>query len=813
MLKISQKIFIIFTVQLAVFFGMLVFKSAMIVKLDKNAQEVTKINLKDEAFVRNLDDAFNMYFLTVESSMSSLDLEQIKGNRERLKVLSSQIKEISKTPTTYNTKIFASPENELWSNLELLNNSVSDVFDNLEVFSQLQAQEIYTTQALPVREKIVENIAAKKQKINESLKERQALMRETLKTVIDGVYLAMALMFMITVLLGAFLWRSTITPIKALREFVGNKFKDIKSTEMPFTERKDEIGDFARSFKNLFEQKEAYEIEVQAQSVQLVDAKEEAERASQAKTDFLANMSHELRTPLNSIIGLLQLCDKDDMGPQSWEMVEIIKKSSSSLISTVNDILDLSKIEAGEVRLEYMAFDVNDKISTLVKSMAPMASKRGLSVKYEGVEGNLYVLGDPIRFLRIFTNIIGNAMRYTEEGGVTVRVSYEAIFDDQIMLHCEVEDTGIGISEERVDSIFEKFTQADSSTTRKYGGTGLGLTITRELVELMDGVIGVDSQIGKGSVFWFQIPFETVAELPESADSDFDIDGEVVSALPPMAVNVLIAEDHDMNQAFMKRLLKNLGFVNYKMVENGALAVKEVNDNFYDMVLMDVHMPEMNGYQATQAIRMLDDLSKQNIPIIAMTANAMPEDEEKCLDIGMDAYISKPVDVPTFKHVLSRWIDFDAEGVDAFDIDNSVVDFDVPTSKNLEEAAQKDKASKPENDTEELVDLSVLIDSAMGNEAFVKEMIQMFADQSAKQLEDLSKLVDTLNDEKEWVEASHSLKGSAAGVGANEMRELCATSQNMDASEKGERKEMYEKIAKARDAAKEALIEKGYLAP
>jgi len=221
------------------------------------------------------------------------------------------------------------------------------------------------------------------------------------------------------------------------------------------------------------------------------------------------------------------------------------------------------------------------------------------------------------------------------------------------MLHCEVEDTGIGIPKDRIAQIFDKFTQADTSTTRKFGGTGLGLTITKELVELMDGVVGVDSKVGKGSVFWFQVPFEVVNELPDDFDGDITFDdGDNLPALPPMAMNILLAEDNEMNQVFMKRLFKRLGFSQYKIVDNGKDAFDEIQNNFYDLVLMDCHMPEMSGYEVTEAVRALDD-NRNSIPIIAMTANAMPKDKEKCLDIGMDAYISKPVDI---KEIVGMFI-------------------------------------------------------------------------------------------------------------------------------------------------------------
>lgn len=389
---------------------------------------------------------------------------------------------------------------------------------------------------------------------------------------------------------------------------------------------------------------------------QVVD---QAEQASHFKSEFLANMSHELRTPLNSMIGMVQLMDPKTLDPEAKETFDMIEVSSYTLLEIVNDILDLSKIEAGQVDLEHIGFDAIQKVRHTVNSMRHLASSKGLTLNYQSTDTSLLVMGDPLRFSRVCMNLVSNAVRYTEKGHIDVHVDVKKISPERTLIKCAVTDTGVGIAEDKIDTIFEKFTQADTSTTRKFGGTGLGLTITKELVSLMNGKIGVESVQGQGSTFWFEIEFETTDEIKPVAGMSAVMDIQNSRDAKPLeAVNILIAEDHTMNQAFMKKLFRNYGIENYTLVENGADALDAVNEGNFDLVLMDCHMPEMNGYDATIAIRNLPDKVKAGIPIIAMTANAMQKDEEKCLSIDMNAYMSKPIDISTFESKLSPWVAF-----------------------------------------------------------------------------------------------------------------------------------------------------------
>jgi CheY-like chemotaxis protein len=393
-------------------------------------------------------------------------------------------------------------------------------------------------------------------------------------------------------------------------------------------------------------------------------AKEVAVRADQAKTEFLANMSHELRTPLNIIIGMTQIMTDYEKPEQYKESLSLINSSSQTLLNIVNDILDLAKIEAGEIRLERVGFNLREKIESTVQSMHALTSQKGLFLKSEIEEQDIMVVADPLRVERVLINLIGNAVRYTDKGGITVRGKFTRSENNlnQIRLIGEVEDTGIGVPEDKQEKIFEKFSQADTSTTRRFGGTGLGLTITKQLIEMMGGKIGVRSEEGKGSIFWFDIPFVlTNAEHVKRVNNQKEKESEAftVTAVPAHSARILLAEDNEVNRAFMGKLLESQGLRNYTCVENGLQAVEEASNQRFDLILMDCNMPELSGYDAAVRIRNLSDASLSNVPIIALTANALPEDKERCLEIGMNGYISKPFKIDEFIEVISSWIKID----------------------------------------------------------------------------------------------------------------------------------------------------------
>lgn len=574
-----------------------------------------------------------------------------------------------------------------------------------------------------------------------------------------------------------------LEPLRRFKTAMGEFLVSMKPISDPKLLKENEVGDLVQSFNILaISLSESYRA--------LKKAKEQAEEAIKVKTDFFANMSHELRTPLNSVIGMTQLLQAMKMDEEQQEMFDSIKRSADNLLKIVNDILDISKIEAGQIELEYLPFDAFREVRHTVQALTPLATQKNLEITVDVSGDTAPVLGDSMRFSRIITNLISNAIRYTERGYVKVYARTIKTRENRINLTVEVEDSGIGIPADKIDHVFEKFSQADTSTTRKYGGTGLGLTITKELVEHMEGQIYVTSEEGKGSVFSITIPFETstTEEVDALRRPDEFTDGHAMAmtGIPASQARVLLAEDHPMNQTFIKKLCKNLGLVNYTLVENGREAVNELQMNSYDLVLMDCHMPEMNGYDATIAIRNMDDPLRRSIPIVAMTANAMPEDEQRCLACGMSEYISKPIDIGNFKKKLSPWINFNQSSEKGQD------------AKNLTDAP-----------TPPPYDLTNLKANSMGDTAFEQEMIAMFVDQTRKQIDELApQCTDGRNDE--WVEIAHALKGTAGSVGANTMRELCAEAQNMHDAAQSARKDKLVLIENAYKLVVEALVRDGH---
>ena len=396
------------------------------------------------------------------------------------------------------------------------------------------------------------------------------------------------------------------------------------------------------------------------QKIEIERLLEAAQQASRSKSEFLANMSHEIRTPMNGVLGMTDLVLATALTAEQREYVETARLSAHSLLTLLNDVLDFSKIEAGRLDLSPMAFSLRQCVDETIRMFRITANEKKLHL-----EGRIRdhvpdrVVGDPDRLRQVLLNLIGNAMKFTEQGGVTVRIEVESAMDASVTLQFSVSDTGIGIAQEKQQIIFEAFRQADGSTTRKYGGSGLGLAICSRLVELMGGSIRVESEAGRGSTFYFTALFGLARQMEEGGPTDGTSLQNMVAAVgtveatgaPGRCLNILLAEDNAINQRVAARLLEQRGH-RVVIAASGRAALDAAASEQFDVILMDVQMPDLDGIEATTILREREKLAGTYTPIVALTAYTMKGDRERCLDAGMDAYVNKPIEAVKFIQVV-----------------------------------------------------------------------------------------------------------------------------------------------------------------
>lgn len=480
---------------------------------------------------------------------------------------------------------------------------------------------------------------------------------------------------------------------------------------------------------------------------------EELLRAQKAKEQFLANMSHEIRTPINGIAGMANLLTEATNDSDREKYINAIKNSTENLKVIINDILDLSVIESGKLKLEKIGFNIKYQLGAVIDTFAYQCKEKGIDLKYTITpEADTVLLGDPVRLNQILINLISNAVKFTHIGEINVDVSLNRIEGKMHFIEISVRDTGVGIPEDKVHRIFDSFTQADESVTRRYGGTGLGLSIVKQLIELQNGELTVRSRESKGTTFTFIIPYQSgkLKDLIQPEKSSRK------STITPSfeGVNVLLVEDNDINRLYALNILKKWK-CEVDGAENGYTALEKLRSNEYDVILMDIQMPIMDGYEATKNIRSTFPEPKRSIPIIALTANAIKGDNEKCLQIGMNDYLPKPFQPEDLYESLSKYVSKKA-GI-------------PPKSKKIEAPEIVDIPSGGK-----LINLAYLHSICNGDKAFITEMVKTFIANTPSAINEMQKWSHQANWEKVG-QIAHKIKPSITFMGLDSLKPIIKT--------------------------------------
>lgn len=499
-------------------------------------------------------------------------------------------------------------------------------------------------------------------------------------------------------------------------------------------------------------------VELQRVAAEALAAKEEAEAASLAKSQFLANMSHEIRTPMNAVLGMADFIWHSNLTDEQRRSAKVMKQSSALLLSIVNDILDFAKIESGKLPISLQKFVCRDLFHDSFELLRLEAKSKGLRYHLQVFpELPDFLVGDSARLSQILVTLLSNAVKFTAQGGVTLSVSSQPLPNQKVRLSCEITDTGIGIFPDKLNFIFDAFSQADSTMTRIYRGTGLGLglAIAKQLVQLMGGQIGVNSQPGIGSTFWFWVDLEQSSAPPKPHKT---------KANYRFKAKLLVAEDYPANQLVVQRFLEDLG-CHVHLVSNGFEAVKALKKQRFDLVFMDCQMPFMDGYQATKEIRHneLTWDSGKHIPIIALTAHALTEDETRCKEAGMDEWVTKPFTRQDLSKTLQKWLP------------EELIISDQPALKT--DIKTLAKASNVMEDTTSInmkfFTRQFKLDN-IDDLAFIISLTQTFQQNAAQALSNLQQSIES-EDTEQIRKLAHGLKSLSTNVGSGKLTELCMT--------------------------------------